>query len=287
MQIGIDRDGDNLNISVNRGDVQRPCVKWVHFADEDASLGYVYLSSFHPTAADQLRTAIDSLAAEQALRGLILDLRFDGGGNLDACLDIARTFLQSGVIATQMRRTQTAIETYTSDGTLCRYPDLPLVLLVNGESASASEVLAGALQDHHRAAVVGQRTFGKGYVNTDYTWSNHKFKLKLTTGSYRTPSGRNIERNQTTNTTQADKDNGGILPDVEITMTKEERQLALSCLRYSIEPPAKHRDAFAQVAARYGIDVPSPPRSDSDPQFAAALETLRSRSDAANRNDGR
>ena len=159
----------------------------------------------------------------------------------------------------------------------CRWPDLPLVLIVNENSASASEVLSGALQDHRRALIVGMRTHGKGYVNTVYSWKNHDFKLKLTTGSYRTPNGRNIERNQTTKITSADKDEGGIRPDVKVDATREEQQMMIKVLRSSIEPPQQFGEEYAAVAKRYNFEVERPPIPAQDPQFAAAIEALRKR----------
>lgn len=279
VRLGIERDGERLEIDVNRGDVQRGCVHWLHFADEARGLGYLHLTDFHPTSHRQLLDALDALRSQRELQGLILDLRYDGGGSLDQCLDIARTFIADGVIATQQRRGKGRDEVYRADPELCRYPDLPLVVLVNEGSASASEVLSGALQDHERALIVGRRTHGKGYVNTVYSWKNFDFKLKLTTGSYRTPKGRNIERNHTTEQQPADKENGGILPDVDVPVEQEQRLAIHDVLIRQNEVPAKYRDAYAEVAQRYELEVPEPPRAETDPQFAAALQALRDKLD--------
>lgn len=280
VRLSIERDGTVRDIEVARGDVQQPCVRWVHFADPDAGLGYLQLTDFHPTAAQQVLAAIEQLERERPLRGLIVDLRSDGGGSLDECLTIARTFLPSGIIATQLRRAPAPTIVYEAEPKLCRYPDLPLVLLVDGGSASASEVLAGALQDHGRAAIVGQRTLGKGYVNTVYSWQHHAFKLKLTTGSYRTPSGRNIERNQSTHDTPADQQNGGIVPDVDVPVDQA-THAAIQVHLASAEPAEQFRQAAAAVARKYDVPVPEPPRAATDPQFAAALAALRERAAAA------
>ncbi|MGK0204577.1 MAG: carboxyl-terminal processing protease [Planctomycetota bacterium] len=273
VTLSIDRDGQPIELEVPRGSVQRPCVKWAHFLDPDKGLGYLHLTGFHPTSGPQVIAAIESLEEEGTLRGLILDLRHDGGGSLDQCLDIGRAFLPSGIIATQKRRSGADI-IYKTDPAKCRWPDLPLVVLVNENSASASEVLSGALQDHKRAVIVGKRTHGKGYVNTVYSWENREFKLKLTTGSYRTPNGRNIERNQATKVTSADKDEGGILPDVKVDVTREQQQYIFGVLHNSIEPPKQFRDEYAAVAKRYEFPVEQPPQADKDPQFAAAVEAL-------------
>ena len=276
VTLSVERDGKRLDLQVPRSSVQRPCVKWVHYLDAEQGLGYLHLADFHPTAAAQVEQAIEALQQERTLRGLILDLRFDGGGSLDQCLTIANRFLPTGIIATQKRRNGPD-EVYRTNPSECRWPDLPLVLLINEGSASASEVLAGALQDHKRALVVGMRSHGKGYVNTVYSWKNHDFKLKLTTGSYRTPNGRNIERNQSTKVTEAHKDEGGIAPDLEVPVTKEQLQTIALVLRSSIEPPKQFREAYANVAKQYGFEVEQPPQAAKDPQFAAAIEALQKR----------
>lgn len=273
VRLTVRRGAEQLTLTVTRGDVQRPCVKWTHYADEEAGLGYVYLADFHPTAAPQLFAAIRSLEQQRDLRGLVLDLRFDGGGSLDQCLAIARGFLDGGVIATQHRRSG-GDEVYEAKPGEALWPDLPLVLLVNEQSASASEVLAGALQDHARAAVVGARTHGKGYVNTVYSWQDRDFKLKLTTGSYRTPSGRNIERNHATDGNPADRDNGGVPPDVAVPVDEDARS-ALYGRLHQIQVPPRHLDAFRALAAARGLEVAAPPDPGADRQLAAALERLR------------
>jgi len=277
VALTVQRGEQQLQIAVERGSVQRPCVKWTHFVDEQQGLGYVYLADFHPTAGKQLFDAIRSLEKQRELRGLILDLRYDGGGSLDQCLAIARGFLREGVIATQHRRKGND-ETYEARANEVKWPDLPLVLLVNEGSASASEVLSGALQDHRRAAVVGMRTHGKGYVNTVYSWGDLDFKLKLTTGSYRTPNGRNIERNHATTGNPADKDKGGIPPDVKVEVSRED-YARLSNALHAHEVPTAYREQFRAVAKRYDLAFAAPLTADSDPQLKAAIEALRKRLD--------
>ncbi|MCK5945265.1 MAG: PDZ domain-containing protein, partial [Planctomycetes bacterium] len=280
VRLTIRRGDEQLEVDVERRSVQTSCVHWTRLVDAERGLGYAYLADFHPTASAQLFDAIRSLereaaAAGGALRGLILDLRFDGGGSLDQCLAIARGFLTDGVITTQKRRKGADI-VYEARPAEVKWPDLPLVLLVNGSSASASEVLAGALQDHQRAVVVGERTYGKGYVNTVYSWRNRDFKLKLTTGSYRTPSGRNIERNHATHATPADQEQGGIVPDVKIELTPEDRA-RLRLALHRTEVPKAYRAAYDRAAARFGFETTEPLGVDDDPQLRAAVEALRER----------
>ena len=276
VRLRVRRGEATLDIVVRRSDVQRPCVKWAHLVAPD--IGYVHLTDFHPGASQLLLAAIASLQQPRPLRGLVLDLRFDGGGSLDECIQIARMFIAKGTIVSQQRR-DSEIERHEARAADCLHPDLPLVVLVNEFSASASEVLAGALQDHGRAAIVGVRTHGKACVNTVYTWKDLDFRLKLTTGRYRTPSGRDIERNFVTTAVDG-RANGGIPPDVEAPTTKEQSDAIQLALARS-EVPARWREQFAAVAAQYAFTVPAPPNAAEDPQLAAAVATLRRRIDAA------
>ncbi|MFM1873399.1 MAG: hypothetical protein RL398_2821 [Planctomycetota bacterium] len=270
----IARGDERINLSIGRAPVQRQVVKWAHLADQEKRLGYVYLSDFHPGATAELAAAIERLGGT-SLRGLILDLRFNGGGSLDECADIARLFVREGVIVSLRRRDET-LEEYRADPTKLRFADLPLVVLVNGHSASASEVLAGALQDHRRAAVVGARTFGKGFVNTVYSWPDLPLKLKLTTAHYYTPNGRNIDRPHGRNGTPQpteESDKGGIFPDVAAETTAEQFSAYYRQLSRHETPPA-YLEAFREVASKYGLEVPAPPTAQGDLQFAAALRAL-------------
>ncbi|MBM4060268.1 MAG: S41 family peptidase [Planctomycetes bacterium] len=286
VKLRIARDDGEVELVVRRGGVQRAAVKWVHFADREQGLGYLHVADFHRGVADGVLAAIERLQQQAPLRGLVIDLRFDGGGNLDECLHLARLFQPSGTIVSTRRRDE-VLETHAADPRLCRFPDLPLTVLVNEHTASASEVFAGCLQDHGRAAIVGVRTFGKGVVNTVYSWRDLPFKLKLTTAHYFTPDGRNIERRSLAKSPNAgngtggpggpgEADPGGIRPDVVAPLPKE--QLAALARRLDDhEPPPAHRAAFAAVAAQYGVPVPAPPDAQEDPQLAAAVAALRAR----------
>lgn len=289
VRLRLLRDAEEVEFVVRRGPVQQPSVKWAHLADAADGLGYVYITDFHVGMTGEVHAAIASLREQGPLRGLVVDLRFDGGGSLDECVALARTFQPRGTIVSTRRRNE-VLETHEAKAELCRYADLPMVVLVNEHSASASEVFAGCLQDHGRAAIVGARTYGKGVVNTVYSWKDLPFRLKLTTAHYYTPNGRNIERrslgrakngNGSPATGAADQDAGGILPDVLVPADEAQRK-ALAASLHAYEVPRAHLPAFAAVAARYGVQVPAPPRPADDPQLQRALETLRKRvADAA------
>ena len=278
VKLRLQRGSKTEEIVVQRGDVQKNCVKWAHLVVPEEQLGYVHLADFHPGCAKGLVDAITRLHGQNPLRGLVLDLRHDGGGSLDECLAIARSFLPSGLIVSQQRRDSEVVERYEAKPEHCRFPDLPLVVLVNEVSASASEVLAGALQDHARAAIVGQRTYGKGFVNTVYTWAKRDFRLKLTTGAYLTPKGRNIERRHK-HVDPTGAETGGIEPDVTVAVTRLERE-AIEKVLGDPEPPSAYLEAFTTVAAALRVRVPQPPQITEDPQLAQAVATLRDRAAA-------
>lgn len=199
------RPGTRVSVSVLRGsdaellvfNLRREHIRVVSVRREtlEPSLGYVRISQFSDNTATELGTAIDEMAASYAvhgdyLSGLVLDLRNNPGGLLDAAIDVSDLFLTQGIIVTAAGRTADA--RFTRKATPGDILDgLPLVVLVNGGTASASEIVAGALQDHHRALIVGTTTFGKGLVQTVMPLSRGR-AIKLTTSRYFTPSGDSI-----------------------------------------------------------------------------------------------
>jgi carboxyl-terminal processing protease len=169
----------------------------------DHDVGYVRITHFSDTTAADLGRALTALHARTpyGLRGLVLDLRNNPGGVLEAAVSVSDAFLDDGVIVRASGRAVDArFEMDAQPGDLLQ--GAPLVVLVNGGSASASEIVAGALQDHHRATLVGHRTYGKGSVQTVMPLSDGH-AIKLTTSRYYTPSGRSIHER-------------GITPDVEL-----------------------------------------------------------------------
>ena len=154
-------------------------------------IGYIPLQTFNETASDELRDALDRLVKAGA-KGIILDLRSDPGGILDQAQSVASTFLPRGDTIATIRTRQGPPQTVYSRG-FTHDIAVPLVVMVDGYSASASEIVAGALQDHDRALLVGTRSYGKGLVQSVYSLDDG-WALKLTTGKWYTPSGRSIQR---------------------------------------------------------------------------------------------
>lgn len=158
----------------------------------DNSIGYVELVRFSERSTDELRNAINQLRS-QGMKGLILDMRRNPGGLLDQSISMADMFLDRGdaIAETRSRLSNQNQKALAADGD--EYPSLPMVVLVGPGSASASEIVAGALQDHDRALVVGRTTFGKGSVQTLIPLASRNY-LKMTTARWFTPSGRSIQR---------------------------------------------------------------------------------------------
>jgi carboxyl-terminal processing protease len=154
-------------------------------------IGYIPLQTFNENAADEVSAAVDKLV-KQGARGLVLDMRDNGGGIVEQSLETASLFLQPGQEIASIRSRNQPTETLRAQG---KHLDkqIPLVVLVDGGSASATEIVAGALQDHDRALVLGSNSFGKGLVQSVYTL-NGGYNLKLTTGKWFTASGRSIHR---------------------------------------------------------------------------------------------
>ena len=159
----------------------------------EPGFGYARISSFQTHTAEDLRKAIEKLKKENetSLNGLILDLRNNPGGILNAAVGVSDLFLDSGMIVyTEGRIADSKLKFTAKPSDILR--DAPIIVLVNGGSASASEIVAGALQDHERAIIMGERTFGKGSVQTILPMNNEA-AVKLTTARYFTPSGRSIQ----------------------------------------------------------------------------------------------
>jgi carboxyl-terminal processing protease len=192
VNISIKRRGYDglIDLSIQRDEININTVRGAFMID--GNRGYVHVGQFSETTDDELGRALEGLSAE-GLKKLVLDLRDNPGGPLDQAIRVANRFLPRGDLIVYTRgRVPNADQDYraTEDSD---YTDLPLVVLVNRNSASASEIVAGALQDHDRALIVGETTFGKALVQSIYRIIGNA-GLALTTGRYYTPSGRLIQR---------------------------------------------------------------------------------------------
>jgi len=227
---------------------------WNYTLEADPRIGYIRILSFSQHTVEELRKALDA-CLEAKVQGIILDLRYNPGGLLQAAIDTSDLFLTQGVIvSTRYRRQQEQVFRARPEA----YPDLPLAVLVNGYSASASEIVAACLQDHRRAIIVGQRTFGKGSVQELFELEGSRSALKLTIGTYHRPSGKNIHRFPD----MGPEDTWGVQPDpgYEVPLEGQELEKALNWRR--------QRDVF-----------PPQPQKDPkylDPQLRRAVDAVRS-----------
>jgi carboxyl-terminal processing protease len=206
-----------VNLVTIRGFRRNASGQWEYLIDPDRRIGYVRVSSFRNNTVRSFNAALDRLL-EQRMRGLIIDLRFNPGGLMHQGIAVADRFIDSDVIVSTVTRRK-AVQEYlaTSRDTI---RDVALVVLINRASASASEIIAGALQARLRATIVGERSFGKGSVQQLIELTEHNAAIKLTTAYYRLPDGRIIHRTAA----NAHSDTWGVIPDVEVVLRDEETQ---------------------------------------------------------------
>ncbi|HEY9879152.1 MAG TPA: carboxyl-terminal processing protease CtpC [Leptolyngbyaceae cyanobacterium] len=234
-------EGSQVNLKIRRGDQEmeytltraRIEIHPVRYSAQDGPegpVGYIRLTQFSANAAEEMQEAIEALEARD-VTGYILDLRSNPGGLLYSSIDIARMWLKDGTIVSTVNRQGVVDEEAANSRALT---DKPLVVLVDGGSASASEILSGALQDNDRAVLVGTRTFGKGLVQSVRSLADGS-GVAVTVAKYLTPSGRDINKH-------------GIDPDVQLDLTDADRE-ALS----------QDRDLIG---------------TGKDPQYAKALDVL-------------
>ena len=267
--------GETETLRVTRGPVSMHSVKgyrraeagqWDYLIDPEAGIAYIRVSNFHENTSTEFDRALEDIRS-LGIAGLILDLRSNPGGALAAAVTMVDRFVPSGVIVSTVTRHQ-AVDTYRArrEGTL---PPWSLAILINGGSASASEIVAGSLQDHGRAVIVGARSFGKGVVQNVISLTNHRAVVSLTVAHYRLPNGRIIHKtpgNLNTN-------EWGVSPDVVVEIDRDELQ-AIHRRRGQVD-----RSPLAPASRPAGgsdaDEVHARPAILMDTQLAAALEAAK------------
>ncbi len=236
-------------------------VRRIQILDDSLGIGSFHITSFASSTPGEVDRALEQLLANH-LKGLILDLRFNPGGSLDAAVEVASRFLRGGVVTTLEKRGDPP-EVHRADPRFAREDRLPLVVLLNGYSASGSEVLAGALRDRGAAVLVGSRSFGKGVFQEVYRFPTGKFAVKIAAGYYLTPAGHNLEAH-------LDPDRaGGLEPDIPVHLSPQDSARLRNSLDYE-DPPPKYRDQVFRIfpeVARY--------KRPSDPAMKTALSLLK------------
>lgn len=240
------------------GDTRDAANHWDYFLPGHDGIGYVRIAAFGENTTEELKQALSWLA-DRHVRGLILDLRNNRGGPLEEAVKVCDLFLTSGRIVSTRARAEAENQTWEATGK-GPYPRLPLVVLVNQYTASAAEIVAACLQDNRRAAIVGCRTFGKGTVQNIIQLERGRSALKLTTASYRRPSGEDIHRYPEAK----DQEHWGVQPDAdcEVKLSDEATQ---DLARRRQERDAIRAESSAAVEETTAI---------SDPQLNRALEVL-------------
>ncbi len=246
------------------GDTRKPGSpqQWDYLIDKSTKIAYIRLTNFSKTAAQEMREAVKGLEKE-GVRGLVLDLRNNPGGLLKAAVEISDLFLTDGrIVSTKGRNHKEEIYDAKAEGTLLTPAEkYPMAVLINKYSASASEIVSAALQDHGRAIVVGERSYGKGSVQNIILMEHDTSALKLTTASYWRPNGKNIHRFPDSKET----DDWGVKPNpgFEVPLKDDERLEYLlyrsdrDVVRSKPKPPSKdgkEKKPFVDRALEKALD---------------------------------
>ena len=249
------------------GDHRKPDGDWEYRLTNEPRIAHFRLTEFGDLTASELTAALEVLQTSGLLHAAIIDVRDNSGGYLPAALDICDTFITKGKIVTTRGRKGAAsrVDRAYSATPENTYADIPLVVLVNSESASASEIFAACMQDQHRAKIIGTRTYGKGSVQQMFPMERNRSLLKLTTATYWRPSGRNIHRGKNAKP----EDEWGVKPDdgAVIALTDEQNieRSRQRRLRDAYRPDGPAGDFDKLMAA--------------DVQLQAAIEVLRAELD--------
>ena len=259
IKLTIRREGkEPFEVKLTRANIKIQSVKW-HL--EGDNVGYVRITSFNEQTDVGLTNAFKSLKqqAGDKLLGYVLDLRNNPGGLLEQAVAVSNAFIDKGEIVSIRGRKVQSAQRFNAAPDKDLSGGLPVVVLINGGSASASEIVAGALQDHHRAVLMGTRSFGKGSVQTIVELSDHS-AMRLTTARYYTPSGRSIQGH-------------GIDPDITVEAAKIER-VATGDTRHEADLRGALSNPDVKATDKIKAPAPSsqakPDQSSSQPDANAA-----------------
>jgi carboxyl-terminal processing protease len=255
MRKGADKP---IEVSIVRDIIRVKSVRW---HPEGGDIGYIRVTQFNEQTTDGLKAAINDLNSQlgvDKVKGYVLDLRNNPGGLLDQAISVSDTFLEKGeIVSTRGRNPEETQRFNARPGDLIK--GKPLIVLVNGGSASASEIVAGALQDHKRATLIGTRSFGKGSVQTIIPLGAGNGALRLTTARYYTPSGRSIQAK-------------GISPDIEVLQEVPDN---LKAQTDSKGEASLRGHLKAEGAEETGSQSYVPPNETDDKAIKMALDLLR------------
>jgi C-terminal peptidase prc len=273
VKLTVQREGEDkpLTFNLSRGRVEvesvlglrrRADASWDYWVDSANKIAYVRLTSFARNTYTDLEKALKELDKD-GVKGLVLDLRFNPGGYLDSAVNISDLFIDDGLIVTVRPRVGHEIPYYGhSQGS---YLNFPMVCLVNGGSASGSEILAACLQDNHRAVVIGERSYGKGLVQNIQRFEGGE--LKMTIASFWRPNGQNLSK---LSTKGGEDEVWGVRPDKDFAVPLSRKD------RYDLDEHLRDAEVIRQP------DKPAPAKSEfKDTQLERALEYLHSQINTA------
>ncbi len=259
IALTVVRDGvaEPFEVKITRDIIRIRSVRW----DPEGNIGYIRITTFNEQTQEGLETAIKELSSElgNKLKGYVIDLRNNPGGLLDQAISVSDTLLNQGeIVSTRGRNSEETQRFNAQAGDLIE--GKPVVVLINGGSASASEIVAGALQDHKRATIVGTRSFGKGSVQTIIPLGSYG-ALRLTTARYYTPAGRSIQAQ-------------GIDPDIKVEQDVPEAERAKFETKGEASLPGhlQNEDGGEELK---GSTSYVPKEKDDDAQLQYALSLLR------------
>ena len=255
MRKGADKP---IEVTIVRDIIRVKSVRW---HPEGGDVGYIRITQFNEQTTDGLKQAINDLNAQlgaDKIKGYVVDLRNNPGGLLDQAISVSDTFLEKGeIVSTRGRNPEETQRFNARPGDMTK--GKPVIVLINGGSASASEIVAGALQDHKRATLIGTRSFGKGSVQTIIPLGAGNSALRLTTARYYTPSGRSIQAK-------------GISPDIEVLQEVPDN---LKAQTDSKGEASLRGHLKAEGAEETGSQSYVPPNESDDKAIKMALDLLR------------
>ena len=274
--LGIDRSGERLNIQATRefvdvesvtGDRRRGDGTWDFQLQSAPQIAYIHSDLFGEKTAREIQSALESL--EGKIDAVILDLRDNGGGLLQAAIEVCDLFLDEGRIVSTQGRRQTSIESIDAQRGTVVPSSIPIAVLINSNSASASEVVAACLKDHQRAVIVGQRSYGKGSVQSIIPVEGGRAAIRFTTAYYFPPSGQRIHRKPK----DTDSDPWGVLPSdgAEVLLSEEQNRQAIERMRRRSDPLRNGALANHPLSK---VDDPDDQQIAQDPQLVRAIEIL-------------
>jgi carboxyl-terminal processing protease len=280
VELTIQRPGEEerKEITITRAKIVVPTIRgWqrtavgkrLYMIDEEDKIGYVRVTSFSGGTADALEKVLTELEAE-GLKGLILDLRFNTGGLLDSAVAVTDKFIEEGLIVSTRPR---GLWTYLSARKEKTHPKYPLVVLINSYSASASEIVAGALADerHERAILVGERTHGKGSVQGITQLPEKGARLKYTMAYYHLPSGQRVESRDEMK--KAGRSDWGVGPDIEIKLRNDEIRKMSQIQRDNSVLVQASRDKSSAAVKKHTVEETLA----ADPQLAVGVLVIKSK----------